>query len=233
MVNLDKAVVAKLKREGKTYEVLVDSGKALEFRKGKSVSINDVVVTEEIFYDAKKGTKASENELKKLFGTNDKLEVCKIIIKEGSVPLTVDLMRKELDAKKKRIVDLIHRNVVDPNTEKPHPPGRIDNAITEAKVRIDESKSAEQQVQDVITQIRKIIPIKYEVREISVKILAQYSGRAFPIMKQFGKVLNEGWQNDGSLLATVEVPAGLQEELEVALNKIAKGTIETKILKVK
>lgn len=233
MVNLDKAVIAKLKKEGKTYEILVDSEKALEFRRGKSVSINDVVATEEIFYDAKKGTKASENELKKLFGTSDKSEICKIIVKEGVVPLTTELTRKELEVKKKQIVDLIHRNVVDPNTGKPHPPQRIEAAIAEAKVRVDENKSAEQQIQEVITQIRKIIPIKYEVREISVRILAQYSGRAFPIIKQYGKLLNEGWQNDGSLLATIEIPAGLQEELEVALNKIAKGTVETKILRTR
>ncbi len=233
MVNLDKSVIAKLKREGKVYEILVNSENALEFRKGKSVSMGDVIVTDEIFYDAKKGTKASENELKRIFGTDDKTEICKIIIKEGAVPLTAELMRKELDAKRKQIVNLIHRNVVDPKTGKPHPPQRIDNAITEVKVKIDENKSAEQQVQDVIDQIRKIIPIKFEVREISVKILPQYTGRAFPIIKQFGKLLGENWQNDGSLLASVEIPAGIQEEFEIVLNKIVKGTAETKIVKTK
>lgn len=233
MVSLEKAVVAKLKREGKTYEILVDSGKALEFRKGKSVSFGDVIVTDEIFYDAEKGTKASENELKRIFGTGNKEEICKVIIKEGNVPMTADLMRKELDAKKKQIANLIHRNVVDPKTGKPHPSQRIESAISEAKVRIDENKSAEQQVQDVVDQIRKIIPIKFEIREISVKILPQYTGRVFPIIKQFGKLLGEKWQNDGSLLANVEIPAGIQEDFEVALNNIAKGTAETKIVRTK
>jgi len=233
MGSLDKAGIAKLKKEGKTYEIFIDSEKALEFRKGKSVSVNDIIVTEEIFYDAKKGTKASENEMKKIFGTDDKLEICKIIIKDGYVPLTAELLRKDLEMKRKQIVNFIHRNVVDPKTGKPHPPQRIDAAMTEAKVRIDESKSAEQQVQDVIDQIKIIIPIKFEVREISVKILPQYSGRAFSIIKQFGRILNENWLNDGSLSVTVEIPAGIQEEFEVELNKIAKGTVETKILKAR
>src|SRR3989338_4306957 len=220
MGSLDKAGIAKLKKEGKTYEIFIDSEKALEFRKGKSVSVNDIIVTEEIFYDAKKGTKASENEMKKIFGTDDKLEICKIIIKDGYVPLTAELLRKDLEMKRKQIVNFIHRNVVDPKTGKPHPPQRIDAAMTEAKVRIDESKSAEQQVQDVIDQIKIIIPIKFEVREISVKILPQYSGRDFSIIKQFGRILNENWLNDGSLSVTVEIPAGIQEEFEVELNKI-------------
>lgn len=230
MVTIDKAVIAKLKREGKNYEILVDPEKALAFRSGKSVSIGDVVVTEEIFYDAKKGTRASEHELEKVFGTNDKFEICKVIIKEGNVPMTAEMMKRELETKRKQIVTMIHRNVVDPKTGKPHPPQRIDAAITEAKVRVDEHKSAEQQVQDVIDQIRKIIPIKYEIREISVRILPQYSGRAFPIIKQFGKLLSENWENDGSLMTVVEIPAGIQEEFEIALNNIAKGTVETKIL---
>ena len=233
MINLNKAVIAKLKRQGKTYEIFVDSEKALKFKKGENVSINDAIVTEEIFYDGKKGERASENELKALFGTDDKFEICKIIIKEGIVPLTVELMRQELDAKKKQIVDLIHRNVINPKTGKPHPPNRIDAAINESKVKIDYNKTAEQQVQDVIDQLRRIIPIKYEIRDISVKILPQYSGRAFPIIKKYGKVLNEKWENDGSLVVTLEIPSGIQEEFEVALNNIAKGTIETKILKVR
>ncbi len=233
MVSIDKSVVAKLKREGKTYEILVDAENAHALRTGKSVSMGDVVVTEEIFYDAKKGTRASENEFKKIFGTEDKFEICKIIVKNGDVPLTAEMKRKELDTRRKQIVTMIHRNVVDPKTGKPHPPQRIDAAMDEAKVRVDEYKSAEQQVQDVIDQIRKIIPIKYEVREISVRILSQYAGRAFPILKKFGKVLNESWENDGSLRATIEIPAGIQEELEIALNNIAKGTVEMKIVRTR
>ena len=232
MVSIDKAVIAKIKKEGKTYEILVDCEKAIAFRNGKSVSIGDVIVTEEIFYDAKKGTRASEHELEKIFGTDDKLEICKIIIKEGNVPLTAEISRKEMEEKRKRIVDLIHRIVIDPNTGKPHPPSRIDASMNEAKVRIDENKTAEQQLQDVITKIRTIIPIKHEIRELSIRVPTQYAGRAIPVVKKFGKLLNESWESDG-LKVNVEIPAGIQEEFEIALNNLAKGTVEIKITKTR
>ncbi len=233
MVNVDKAVVAKLKKSGKSYEILVDPQKALDFKNGKSVSINDVVITEEIFYDAKKGTRASEHELEKVFGTDDKTEICKIIIKEGSVPSTVEMVRKDLDEKRKQIVNMIHKNVVDPGTGRPHPPQRIDAAMNEAKVRIDENKSAEKQIHDVIEKLRKIIPIKFEVREILLRVLAPYAGKASTIIRTFGKVLNESWESDGSLKANVEIPAGMQEEFEIALNNLSKGTVEVKIVKAR
>ncbi len=232
MVNT-KSVIAKLKREGKTYEILVDPQKALDFKKGRSISISDVVATDEIFYDAKKGTRASEHELEKIFNTNDKLEICKIIVKEGDVPLTAEMMRAEQEAKRNLIINIIHRTVVDPNTGKPHPSLRIDNAMNEAKIRIDESKNAEQQVNFVIEKIRAIIPIKHEVRELSVKIISQYASRAIPILKQFGKLVKQTWESDGSLVSIIELPGGLQEDFEIALNNIARGTVEIRILKTK
>ena len=126
---IGKNDVAKLRREGKNFEILIDAEKANQFRLGKSVNIEEVVATEEVFSDAKKGTRASEHELKKLFGTDDKFEICKIIIKEGNVPVTANMLRKEVEQKRKQIINLIHRNSVDPGTSKPHPITRIDNAM--------------------------------------------------------------------------------------------------------
>ena len=105
--------------------------------------------------------------------------------------------------------------------------------MNEAKVRIDENKSAEHQFQLVIDQIRKILPIKCELRELMIKVPAQHGGRILPIIKKFGKLLSDSWGSDGSLNATVEIPAGIQEELEVALNNIAKGNVEMKVLRVR
>jgi len=56
----ERSVIAKLKREGKNFEILVYPEKAIEFKSGKPISINDVVVVEEIFTDSKKGLRASE-----------------------------------------------------------------------------------------------------------------------------------------------------------------------------
>ncbi len=233
MVNLDKSVVVKLRKGSKVYEILADSKLALAFKNGKSVSISDVVVTEEIFYDAKKGTRASEADLERTFGTKDKLELCKLIVKEGQVPVTAEILKENLEMKRKQIVELIHKNVVDPHTGKPHPAQRIDAAITEAKIKIDENKSAEQQLQDVITNIRPIIPIKMEVRELMITFQPQYSNKVYTLVKRLGKILTEHGDNSGNSVVHLELPAGLQEELEIALNNTTKGTVDIKLLSSK
>ena len=233
MVDINKAILVHHKIGSQNFEILVETPeKAIEFRQGKR-KLDEVLVTNDIFSDVKRGTKASEHEMEKLFGTNDKNKIAEIILKNGEVQLTTEYKNKLRDEKRLQIVNLIHRNAIDPKTNLPHPPQRIQNAFDEAKVNIGYFKSAESQVQEIIKKINTILPIKYEIREISIRVPAQFSGQSFAVMKRFGKLLEEKWENDGSLVAIVEVPAGLQSDMFNELNHLTKGSIETKTIKTK
>lgn len=229
MVSIDQAVVARIKKEGKVFEILVDCDKALEFRRGKPVGIDDVLAADIIFKDAKKGDKASEHDLQKLFGTIDARDIASKIIKGGEVQLTAKHRAKEIEDKRKRIVEIIHRNAVDPQTGLPHPPQRIENAMNEAKVRVDEYKRAEEQVDDILNKLKPIIPIKFEIREVQVTIPSQYAGLCYGFLKKH-KLLKDEWQNDGSLLAVVEIPAGVSEEFENGINKMTHGEADMRVV---
>ncbi|MBC7130882.1 ribosome assembly factor SBDS, partial [Candidatus Bathyarchaeota archaeon] len=61
----EKYTVARISRDNEHFEILVKPDKALDYRLGKISSITDVLVTETIFSDANKGTKVSEESLKK------------------------------------------------------------------------------------------------------------------------------------------------------------------------
>ena len=50
---------------------------------------------------------------------------------------------------------------------------------------------------------------------------------------EFAIMLRDEWQNDGSLKAILEIPAGLQTELFDKLNSLTHGEIESKIIKIK
>ncbi len=230
MVNLDNAVVARYKKEGKHFEILIDSDNAIAFRDGKNLLLDDVVLTTDIFIDSKKATKPTDKDLQIIFNTLNKEEICKFILKHGEIQLTAEHQRKIRENKRKQIVNLIHRNAIDAKTGLPHPTTRIENAMNEAKINIDTFKSAEIQVQDVIKKLREILPIKYEIREIWIRVPAQYGAQSFKILKQFGKLLKEEWQGNGDLIVVIEIPAGLTEDLFDDLNKLTRGNIESKIL---
>ncbi|MFH1592312.1 MAG: ribosome assembly factor SBDS [Candidatus Woesearchaeota archaeon] len=229
MVDVDKAVIAKLKKEGKNFEILVDCDKALELRKGKSVGMDDVLATDDVFKDVKKGEKASEHDLQSLFGTTDVREVSKKIILDGVVQLTREHLAREREEKRKQIVNIIHRNAIDPKTGLPHPPQRIENAMEEAKVHIDENKRAEDQVEDILNKIKPIIPIKFEKKKLQVIIPPKYAGQTFHVFKSYGEHKEE-WLGDGSLRVKIELPAGIVDEFFGKLNSICRGEVESKEL---
>ena len=233
MVDVDKSVIARYKTQGKNFEILVDCENAIAFKTGSNINLNDVLTAEEIFEDVKKGMHASEIDMKKIFNTEDKKKICEQIIRKGDVQVTAEYQRKLRDIKVKQIIDLIHRNAIDPKTGNPHPPQRIKNAVEEAKIRIDNYKTAEEQIQDIISQLKTVLPIKFETRTIMIKVSAQYAAQSYNALKQYGKLLKEEWQNDGSLVVNIELPAGLQEDLFSKLNNLTHGSIESKIIVVK
>ena len=228
MVNVDRAVLAKMKKEGKEFEILVDCEKALELKEGKSVGIDDIVAVNDIFKDVKKGEKASEHDLQRLFGTTDFSKIAKEIILKGEVQLTKEHLSKKREELRKKIINIIHRNAIDPKTGIPHPPQRIESAMEEAKVHINEHKTAEDQVEEIIHKLKPIIPIRFETRKIEVIIPASYSGHCYNVLKSYNAT--EEWMNDGRLKAKVELAAGVVDEFFGKLNSICHGEVESKIV---
>lgn len=222
-------VIAKLREGNKEFEILVDLDKAMDLKQGKDVDIKEVLAIDAIYTDAKKGLHASEDDVRKAFGTTDIYEVAKQIIKKGNVQLTSEYRKKIRDAKIKQIVTFLSRNCINPQTNLPHPPQRIENALDESGVKIDEFKSVDDQISKIIESLQKILPIKLEFKKLEVKIPAAYTGRAYALIKEYMK--KEEWLSDGSLLSVVELPAGLQSDFFNKLNSLTHGSAETKELK--
>ncbi|AMM54621.1 ribosome assembly factor SBDS [Pyrococcus kukulkanii] len=232
-ISVDKAVIARLKVHGETFEILVDPYLARDFKEGKDVPIEEILATPYVFKDAHKGDKASEHEMEKIFGTSDPYEVAKIILRKGEVQLTAQQRRQMLEEKKRQIATIIHRHAVDPRTGYPHPVDRILRAMEEVGVRVDIFKDAEAQVQDVIKALRRVLPLKIEVKIIAVKIPGEYAGRAYGEVRKFGKIKKEEWGNDGSWMFLIEIPGGVEEEFYEKLNALTKGNVQTKLIERK
>ena len=233
MVNVDQAVIARIKTHSQNFEILVDCSNALALKEGKDVDLHDVLAAMQIFSDAHKGLAASETAMKQIFGTNDVAEVARQIIQKGEVQLTQEYRENLREEKRKHIVSMIHRNGVDPKTHLPHPPQRIENAFVEAKFHVDEFKPVNEQVQEALKKLRPILPIKFETKEIAIKISPEYAPKCYSTVKSFGTILREEWQTNGSWVVVVELPGGMENDLYDKLNKICHGNVESKVLKVK
>ena len=154
--------LARLKKGGMNFEVAVDPDLAISFRNGKDISIKDIIKSEKIFNDVKKGVLAPEHTMVQVFNTDNALKVAKILLQEGEIQLTEEYRKKLREDKRKKIIEIIHKGAIDPKTKLPHPPQRIENAMEEAKVHLDDFKSAEDQINAVVKALRPILPISFE-----------------------------------------------------------------------
>jgi ribosome maturation protein SDO1 len=227
----DRYTIARITHDGDHFEILTKPEPALAYRLGKTTTISQVLATETIFTDAGKGTKASEERLQAVFGTIDPLKIAEVILKKGTLQLTTEQRKQLVEDKRKQIVSFISRECIDPKTNLPHPPLRIEQAMKQIHFSIDPSKGVEEQSKEIIKLLRPIIPLKMEKITVAVRIPAEHASKAYGSVKGYGTLKKDQWQADGSWIAVVEMSAGSYGPFLDTLGKITKGNLEAKMIK--
>jgi len=216
---------------GDKFEILVEPDKGLAFKRGELGEVANVLMVDTIFTDANKGEKASSAKLEEAFGTRDPLEVAVQIFEKGTFLLTAKQRKEMTEQKLRKIISIISRTYVDPQTKLPHPPLRIENALNEVRVSIDPFKEAEEQVKDIVQALRPMLPMSSESVQVAIKIPPEHASRSYGVAKEYGEIKRDEWQADGSWIAVVEVPAAMQIEFMERLGKVTQGNVQSKILK--
>jgi len=222
--------VVRFSYEGEKFEIMVKPDPALEYKLGKKKDLSAVLVSDEIYTDSGKGTKPSTEKLLKAFKTEDLTEIAEIIMQKGNLNLTTDQRRKMIENKRKQIVEFIAKTYVDPRTHLPHPPLRIEQAMKDARVSIDPQKNVDEQVKDIVENLRSIIALKSESLQLEIIIPAQYASQSYAVLKSVGSLKTEEWQNNGSLKAILEIPAAARPNVIDRLGSITKGSASVEVV---
>ncbi len=230
MVNLEDAIVARLETHGETFEILLDPVVMNFIKQGKEVDLIDYMAVEDIFNNARKGTRPTEDKLKEAFGTEEVGEIAKRIIAKGEVQITAEQRKEMLEVKRAKIVAYISANAINPQTKLPHPPTRIELALEECKFRVDPFKSVEKQVEEAMHLLRPLLPIRFEKSKVAIRLKGDDYGKCYDDLVHFGIVEREEWQQDGSWIGLMEIPAGLITDLTAKLNSRTKGRADVKLV---
>ncbi len=230
MVSVEDAVIARIERSGIHFELMVDPELALDFRGGRDVSLENVLAVREVFKDAGRGERVSEEELQKAFHTTDIWKIAEVIIRHGDVQITTEHRRRLVEERRKQIAGIISRQGMDPRTNLPHPPQRILNAMDEARVHVDPFRRAPDQVEDILSRIQEILPISMERVEVELRVPLQFAGKANSVIREITPVKKEEWRPD-AWVATIEIAAGMQSEIYGKLNELTSGQAETRMVR--
>lgn len=215
-----------MRKGGEHFEVVIDPHEAIEYRHHKGGDLNAVLKAKHVFTNAKKGDRAGEHLLQQVFHTTDELAVARTLLLEGELQLTKEQRDEMREAKHKKLVMIISRNAVDPKNGLPHPMARIELAFEEAKIKVDEYKRPEDQVQDVVRKLQPILPIRFENTTLNIRLEAAHAAKCYGIVQGYGTIKRQEWQNDGSWTGDVEMPAGLAPELIDELGSKTHGAAQ-------
>lgn len=224
MVSLDNAVVARLEKGGKRYEILVDPDLVDAWKEDpESVSLDDLLATDEVWHDAKGGERPTEEKMVGVFGTMD-LAVCvEKILLEGQIQLTT-AQRKEMVAEKfRKVIQEICTLGIDPQTKLPHPPQRVENALLEARFKADPFQPVDKQMKRAVSMVRELIPISFTTLRLAFKVPGVNYGSVFSMVRE--DVLREEWLSNGDWAFTVEIPAGMKNDYIAKVGKRAPDLV--------
>ena len=225
MVSLDDAVVARLEKGGKRYEILVDPELVDAFKSDPhSDPLHELLATDEVWHDAKGGERPTEEKLISTFGTIELMECVTTILTKGSIQLTTAQRRQMIADKRQQIITEISRTAIDPRSKAPHPATRIELALDELRWNPDPFLSVERQIKDAITVLRPVIPLSFQ----TIKLAFRVSGSAYGSVQREVRsdVIKEEWLSNGDWAFVVEIPAGMKGEY---LSKVAKRDPNTEV----
>ncbi|DAC14880.1 MAG TPA: ribosome assembly factor SBDS [Candidatus Poseidoniales archaeon] len=223
MVSLDDAVLARLEKGGKRYELLVDPELVEQFQQDHSaVHLDEFLAIDAVFHDARSGDRPSDENLSSTFGTLDISEITNQILSKGNIQLTTAQRKSMTEAKRQMIIHELQSSAVDPKTKSPHPRTRIENALDECRFSVDPFKSVDVQVKEAISHLKPLIPLSFEAIRIAIRIPGKHYGSGQRIVKSY--VEREEWQSNGDWVCIIEIPAAKKGNVLSSLMKAAPGS---------
>ena len=225
MVSLDDAVLARMEKGGKRYELLVDPNMVDDFKSDpKSVDLNQFLAMDEVFHDIRGGERPTEEAIENTFATQDIFQITQMILEKGSIQLTTAQRKARVEQMRQQIVHEIHTMAVDPKTKSPHPKTRIELALEESRYSVDPFKRLDDQVKLAIEVLKPMIPLSFESVRLALRVPGSAYGSASRILRPY--LEKEQWLENGSWAGIIELPAGMKD---VIIGKIMRQSSETEV----
>ena len=213
--------VVRYKKNGRFFEVAVNPDLVFTYRED-NCSLYEVLRSHRIFYKATEGREVYESSIEEAFQTTDKEKIADIILRKGDVQLSPKKRESLRRQKREKLLDILTRQAIDPRTNTPHPRNRLKKILSK-HVHIDEQKTPQSQVKNVVKQIQEHVPIRVETKTVTVKTTAEDAYKIRNLLDSYGDVQRENWTD--MFESTIKVPAGLYPAMVEKLNGATQGNI--------
>ncbi len=244
VVDTQEAIKYKMGKNVDLDEVIVHPYVFSDINKGDLASVDDLKkMLYEVAVDKiskKLGRPLKEEEKKRILDEiedwdDEKVhgEAAKVVLEKGYLKLPEAVRDKLIEEKASEILRYVQKYAINPATSAPYPPSKLEEAFRKvlAKgVKIDPLMDARALIPIVIKYLQDVIPIKLEIIVARVRIPAAYTGQLYGRVLQMATMKEQRWLDDGSLEATLEIPAGVFLRLNRMIVETTRGTAKLEIL---
>lgn len=230
---LTNVAVVRLKKMGKRFEIACYKNKVVNWRNKSEKDIDEVLQTHTIFSNVSKGQVAKKDELTAAFGTDDQLEICKLILEKGDLQVSEKERQAATDQSLKEVSQLIASMVVNPETKRPIPPSAIEKALHELHFSLKPNRNAKQQALEVIPKLSEMIRIERAKMRIRISMPSHEAKITHGRLKAlFSELEMEDWAEGGLEMVGLIEPGNFRTTDEMVRNE-SKGHGRLEILSLK
>ena len=159
-IKLTNIAVVRLKKAGVRFEIACYKNTVVAWRDKFERDIDNVLQTTQVYNNVSKGIFAKEEDLLKAFGTTDEAKICALILEAGELQVSEKERKQNFENIFRDAVTVLVDKCVNPETNRPYPPGMIERALKEIHFSVDPMKSAKQQALAALPKLQTVFPIK-------------------------------------------------------------------------
>jgi len=212
----------------KKFEIMTKPDAVTKYNEGK-LGFDNVCCTTTIFTNQKKGEQAKESDLQEVFETSNEDEVCKLILKMGTLQLTAKEREAKVKQKRQEILHYIHSNWEDPKSKLPHPLVRLENAFKAKKCKVDVEGDVVKQAEDAVKKMQGDLTFA-KISQIQgvLTVGMKYMGVIEGMIRKFVTVDKVDYAGS-SVVYSFEASRGGLEKFQGALFKPTDGNYNLKL----
>ncbi|RHZ05143.1 hypothetical protein DYB37_002570 [Aphanomyces astaci] len=186
---LTNVAIVRLKKGGCRFEVACYKNKVVNWRNKIETQLDEVLQSHDVFVNVSKGKRATADDMRKVFGTDDVDEVAKLIIDLGELQVSDGeraafnqsyvavfhvLVEPFLPHERhtcslfQEIATIVAEKCVNPESNRPYP-----RAMKEIHYSLIPNRSAKQQALEVISKLQDHMPITRAKMKVQVSVPAK------------------------------------------------------------
>lgn len=194
----------------------------------KQSDLDNILASDKIYTNSKKGSVANNSQLENAFGSSDLLTCVKKMLGGGKSQTTGEERKQDLDKKTNEVLTYLNKNYIDAKTGYPHPVSRLEGAIKKIKYVVDPKKGTDSQAKEIIKKLHGVLFFKENSQTYEVIVSTEYKGvdNVFYGLGTVSSKKKEKFQTKW----IVNIVPGNNDNFMKKLNAITHGDYQMKVI---